>query len=146
MVDPSLIACHCGLQNWFSSLNRRRCERAISNRRLFTLTSDILVPSAHTLCDVPVLQGQRFVGFRLTTPAQWIDFELRPVGLTKSVPLFVLRLHRTLLYRHDHGHGFSVHQFLNLRHFRHTALSLRHHRTLQLLVRQFRRWVYIHCP
>lgn len=35
MVDPCLIACHCGFQNWFSSLNRRRCERAISKRRFF---------------------------------------------------------------------------------------------------------------
>jgi hypothetical protein len=57
----------------------------------------------------------------------------------------VLRLHRTVMWRHDHGHGSSVHQFLNLHLFRHAALSLRHHRTLQLLVIEFRRWVYINC-
>lgn len=52
MLDPSLIACHCGFQNWFSSLNRRRCETAISKRRFFFFYPSVRrfgAQHAHTL-------------------------------------------------------------------------------------------------
>ena len=78
MVDPYLIACHCGFQNWFSSLNRRRCESAISKRRLFyPSVRRFGTQHAHTLrcpsssgtafCRVPINNSGAVDRFRIAT-------------------------------------------------------------------------------
>jgi len=146
MVDPCLIACHYGFQNWFSSLNRRRCERAISKRRFFYPSVRRFGTQHAHILRCPSSSGTAFWRLPINNSSAVDRFRIATRRFNKISSPFALRVHRTAMCRHDHGHEFSVHQFINLHHYWHTALSLRYHRTLQLLVGEFRRWVYVHCP
>jgi hypothetical protein len=102
-ANPCLIVCHCGFQNWVSSLNRRRYERTISKRRFVTLPSTFRYPARKHfsvsqffrdgVCRVPINNSDAADRFRIAT--RWFD----------EISSHELRSHRTVMCRHDHGHG-----------------------------------------
>jgi hypothetical protein len=74
MVHQRLIACQCRFQERISLLlkNLEESKEQSRNVDFWALPSDILVPTVHTLCGVPVLHGQCCAQLRRTTSMQRI--------------------------------------------------------------------------